>query len=56
MEDELVKFEKFKEERDPKKIVLFIINSAYSLEYWSKEELLKQGKLYYFFKTNRVLL
>ncbi|MGV9172514.1 MAG: hypothetical protein ACOC44_12735 [Promethearchaeia archaeon] len=49
LDQKLAKFGEVKEESNPKKIVLFMINVILSLDFWTKDQLLEQAKLYFFY-------
>ncbi len=48
LDEQLDRFDEFKDGNSPKRIVLYIINVVYCLRFWTKEQLLKQAKLYFF--------
>lgn len=47
LNEKLSFFDKIKEETDPKQIILFIINIIYTFNFWTKEELIKQAKIWF---------
>ncbi len=47
LNEKLNLFDKIKEETDHKQIILFIINVIYTFNFWTKEELIKQAKIWF---------
>ena len=49
LDDKLNRFDDVKEETDPKRIILFIINVIYTFDFWSKKKLIDQAKIWFQF-------